>query len=162
MSNQMPVKHTNASQEAHEDFDITKPEGRMSWFFNEFWPIMIPASFFLFMCAIPLTLSGMMRNPFSSSDMVWGGYGLLIIAEFLFAVVLVCLAPRFLGLYMLILAMYALVFAESNKAYTVGFVTDGQHTWMISSIAILFLTYVIIGNLVFMSALMRQRKASLN
>lgn len=156
---QMPNQHE--SHEAHHDFDISNPEGRMSWFFKEFWPIMIPASFFLFMNAIPLTLSGAMHNPFSSADVVWGGYGILLIAEFLLAVAIIALAPRFLGIYMLILSIYSLIFAESGRAWTAGFISDGRHTWMISTIGILFLTYVLIGNLVFMNALRNQRKAAL-
>jgi hypothetical protein len=144
--------------ESHHDFDISNPEGRMTWFFREFWPIMIPASFFLLMCALPLTLSGMMHNPFSASDVVWPLYGILLIAEFLMAVVLICLAPRLLGVYMLVLAVYGLIFAENFKAYTVAFVSDGLHTWMISTIATLFLTYLLIGNLVFMNSLWNQKK----
>ena len=146
---------------AHQEFDISNPEGRATWFFQEFWPIIIPGSFFIIMCALPLTLSGMMHNPFSASDVVWPLYGLLLIAEFLMAIVLICLAPRLLGVYMLVLAIYGLIVAEHFKAYTVGFVSDGQHTWMISSIAILFLTYLVIGNLVFMNSLWNQKKAAL-
>jgi hypothetical protein len=144
---------------AHHEFDITHPEGRFLWFFEEFWPIILPASCFLLMCALPLTLSGMLHNPFSASDHVWAGYGIMIIAEFLGAIALLCLAPRFLGIYMLVLAIYGLVFAENFNAYRIAFVSDGQHTWMISSIAILFCTYVVIGNLVFMNSLWNQKKA---
>lgn len=146
---------------SHQQFDITHSEGRFLWFFEEFWPIIVPATCFLLMCAIPLTLSGMLHNPFSSSDIVWGGYGVLLVAEFIGAVVILCLAPRFLGIYLLILAIYGLIFAENFNAYKVGFVSDGQHTWMISSIAILFSTYIVIGNLVFMNSLWNQKKASL-
>lgn len=149
------------SHQTHEDFDITNPEGRITWFFRDFWPIIIPGSFFLLMCALPLTLSGMMHNPFSSADVVWPFYGLLLIAEFILAVILIWLAPRLLGVYMLVLAIYGLIFAENFKAYTVGFVSDTQHTWMISTIAILFLTYVVIGNLVFMNSLWNEKKAAL-
>lgn len=152
---------TQESHEAHHDFDITNPEGRATWFFQEFWPILVPGSCFVLMCALPLTLSGMLHNPFSASDVVWPLYGLMLIAEFLMAVTIICLAPRFLGIYMLLLGIYELIFAEHFKAYTVAFVTDGQHTWMISSIAILFLTYVVIGNLVFMNSLWNQKKAAL-
>jgi hypothetical protein len=154
MSNIDPFAH----HEAEHDFDISNPEGRVTWFFQEFWPIIIPASFFLLMCAIPLTLSGMMHNPFSAADSVWPFYGLLLIAEFLLAVVLIWLAPRLLGVYMLVLAIYGLIFAENFKAYTAGFVSDGAHTWMISVPAILFLTYVVIGNLVFMNSLWNENK----
>ncbi len=157
---QLPDNHSESHQ-AHHDFDINNPEGRMNWFFQEFWPIMIPATFFLFMCAIPLTLSGALHNPFSSADVVWGGYGLLLIFEWLVAVVIVCLVPHILGLYMLLLGIYSLICAEHGHAWTAGFISDGRHTWMISTIAILFLTYVLIGNLVFMNALRNQRKAAL-
>jgi hypothetical protein len=102
------------SHEAQHDFNISNPEGRVTWFFHEFWPIMVPGSCFVLMCAIPLTLSGMMHNPFSASDVVWPFYGLLLIAEFLMAVVLACLAPRLLGVYMLVLAIYGLIFAEAR------------------------------------------------
>lgn len=156
---QLPNQHE--SHEAHHDFDISNPEGRMSWFFKEFWPIMIPASFFLFMNALPLTLSGAMHNPFSSADAVWAGYGVLLIAEFLVAVAIIALAPRFLGVYMLLLGIYSLIFAESGKAWKAGFVSDGLHSWMISPVAILVLTYFLIGNLVFMNSLRNQKKAAL-
>lgn len=156
---------SNTPGESHgttqHDFNISNPEGRAVWFFHEFWPILVPGACFVLMCAIPLTLSGMLRNPFSASDVVWPFYGLLLIAEFLMAVVLICLAPRLLGVYMLVLAIYGLIFAENFKAYTVAFVSDGQHTWMISNIAILFLTYLVIGNLVFMNSLWNQKKAAL-
>ena len=157
---QTPANHSESHQ-AHHDFDINNPEGRMNWFFQEFWPIMVPGSFFLVMCAIPLTLSGILHNPFSSADVVWSGYGLLLVVEFLVAIALVCLAPHLLGIYMLILGIYSLIVAEHGNAWRVGFLSDGQHTWMISTIAILFLTYVLIGNLVFMNALRNQRKAAL-
>jgi len=150
------------SHGAHHDFDISNPEGRWNWFFKEFWPIMIPATFFLVMNAIPLTLSGALHNPFSSADVVWAGYGLLLIAEFLGAVAIICLAPRFLGLYMLLLSIYGLVYAEKWGAWRAGWVNDGMHhTWMINSISILFLTYVAIGNLVFLNSLRNQKKAAL-
>lgn len=149
--------------EHHEEhhFDISTPGGRFTWFFKEFWPIILPASCFLIMNALPLTLSGMMHNYFSSSDVVWGGYGLLLITEFLLAVAIVCLAPHLLGVYMLLLSIYALVTAENGHAWTAGFISDGHNTWMINTISILFLTYMAIGNLVFLNALRNQRKSRL-
>jgi len=158
------MSNTHDPFEHHEpehDFDISNPEKRIGWFFQEFWPVMIPASFFLIMCALPLTLSGMLHNPFCASDVVWPLYGLLLIAEFIMAVILIWLAPRLLGVYMLVLAIYGLIFAENFKAYTVGFISDGAHTWMISVPAILFLTYLVIGNLVFMNSLWNEKKAAL-
>lgn len=150
------------SHGAHHEFDISNAEGRWIWFFKEFWPIMIPASFFLIMNAIPLTLSGALHNPFSAADVVWPGYGLLLIAEFLGAVAIICLAPRLLGIYMFLLAVYGLVTAENGHAWQAGFVSDGMHhTWMINNISILFLTYVAVGNLVFMNSLRNQKKAAL-
>jgi hypothetical protein len=148
-------------QQAHRfAFSVTTAEGRLGWFFKEYWPIMIPCAFFLLMNAIPLTLSGMMHNPFSAADVVWAGYGVLLILEYVVAILIICLAPAFLGVYMLILAIYSLIAAESGKAWTVGFLNDGaHHTWMISSIAILFLTYVLIGNLVFMRSYLSEKKS---
>lgn len=146
----------------HHTMDVSSPEGRFNWFFAEYWPIILPASLFLIMCALPLTLSGMLHNPFSSSDVVWGGYGLLLIVEFVVAVIILCLAPSLLGPYMLGLGIYSLIAAENGKAWTVGFLNDGaHHTWMINSIAILFLSYVLIGNLVFLRASLTAKKRSL-
>lgn len=151
--------------EHHEDghhFDVTNPEGRFKWFFKEFWPIILPGTCFLLMNAIPLTLSGMMHNYFSAADVVWGGYGLLLIAEFLLAVVILCLWPQLLGIYMLILSIYGLVTAENFNAWRVGWLNDGQHhVWMINCIAILFLAYVAVGNLVFLNSFRNQRKSRL-
>lgn len=150
------------SEHDHADhFDVSNAEGRFYWFFREFWPIMIPATFFLFMNAIPLTLSGLLHNPFSSADIVWGGYGLLLIAEFLVAAVIVCLCPHLLGAYMLLLSIYGLVTAEHFHAWKAGFLSDGKHTWMINSVSIVFLSYVAVGNLVFLNALRNQRKSRL-
>ncbi len=150
--------------EHHEGhhFDVSNAEGRFQWFFKEFWPIILPATCFLLMNAIPLTLSGILHNPFSASDVVWGGYGLLLIVEFLVAVAIVCLCPHLLGAYMLLLSIYGLVAAENGHAWTAGFVSDGQHTWMINSISILFLTYVAVGNLVFLNSLRNERKSRLS
>jgi hypothetical protein len=152
--------HPDPHHEGHH-FDVSNAEGRFQWFFKEFWPIILPGSCFLLMCAIPLTLSGMLHNYFSASDVVWGGYGLLLIVEFLVAVAIVCLLPHLLGVYLLLLAIYGLVLAESGNAWTVGFLSDGHNTWMINSISILFLTYVAIGNLVFLNVLRNQRKSRL-
>ncbi|MEM0951645.1 MAG: hypothetical protein AAGI66_05820 [Cyanobacteria bacterium P01_H01_bin.74] len=152
------------SSQAHEDehaHNVTSAEGRFLWFFQEFWPLILLGSFFLIMCALPLILSGMLSNPFSASDIVWAGYGLLLIAEFIGAVVIICLMPKFLGIYLLMLSIYGLIFAENFNAYKVGFISDGQNTWMVSSIAILFLTYLLIGNLVFINALWNNRKTVL-
>lgn len=147
-------------EEGHH-FDVSNAEGRFRWFFQEFWPIIVPGACFLLLCAIPLTLSGMMHNYFSSSDVVWSGYGLLLIAEFLLAVVIVCLCPQLLGIYMLVLSIYGLVTAENFNAWQAGWVSDGRHTWMISTLAVLFLSYVAVGNLVFMNALRNERKSRL-
>jgi hypothetical protein len=90
---------------------------------------------------------------------VWAGYGIMLILDFIVAIAIICLAPAFLGIYMLLLAIYSLIAAEHGKAWTVGFLNDGQHhTWMISSIAILFLSYVLIGNVVFMRGYLTEKK----
>lgn len=130
---------------AHKEFDTSHPEGRMNWVVFEFWPIMLWVGVFLLMNAIPLTLSGMLRNPFSSADFVWPGYGLLLICEFVLALIIFIVAPRAIMPYMALVAIYGLIAAEQGKAWQVGWVSDGQHTWMISNIAILFLTYVAAG-----------------
>lgn len=145
-------------QAHHQTFKSTTAEGRVNWFFREYWPIMIPCAFFLIMNAVPLTISGMLHNPFSSADVVWAGYGLLLILEFIVAIVIICLAPAFLGVYMLILAIYGLIAAEQGKAWTAGFISDGHNTWMVSTIAILFLSYVLIGNLVFLRGYISEKK----
>lgn len=156
------AEHMHDEHQAHHPtVNVASAEGRLSWFFKEYWPIMIPCSFFLFMNALPLTLSGMMRNPFSAADVVWAGYGIMLILVFVLAVLIICLAPAFLGVYMLILAIYSLIVAEHNKAWTVGFISDGHNTWMVSCIAILFLAYVLIGNLVFMRSYLSEKKSRL-
>lgn len=143
-------------------YDGASAEGRFFWFFHAYWPIIIPCSLFLLMIALPLTLSGMMRSPFSAADVVWSGYGLLLIMEFIVAVAIICLVPHLLGAYMLVLSIYGLIVAEHGKAWSVGWVNDGMgHTWMVSSVAVLFLTYVLIGNLVFMNACRNVRKSRL-
>ncbi|HEY9745811.1 MAG TPA: hypothetical protein V6C99_06295 [Oculatellaceae cyanobacterium] len=158
MAEHPPTEH----ETHHPTFNVTNAEGRFNWFFREYWPIIVPCALFLLMNAIPLTLSGMMRNPFSSADVVWAGYGLLLILEFVVAIAIVCLAPSFLGVYMLLLAIYSLIAAEQGKAWTVGFLNDGaHHTWMVNSIAILFLAYVLIGNLVFMRGHAAEKKRAL-
>ncbi len=145
----------------HKTFNANKPGDRVAWFFYEYWPIIVPGSCFLLLCALPLTLSGMMHNPFSSADVVWSGYGLLLIAEFVVAVLVIALAPRFLGIYLLLLAIYSLIVAENGKAWTVGFVSDGLRIWPINVIAILFLSYVLVGNIVFMQACFSEKKRAL-
>lgn len=139
-------------ERTHLFFDISNPDGRWNWFLMEFWPMILMAAFFLIMMAFPLTLSGMLHNPFSSADIVWGGYGLLLILEFIGAVAIVCLCPSWLGIYMFFLALWSLGFAEGNRAWFAGNTPWGN------SITILFLTYVAIGNLVFFNALRSQRK----
>jgi hypothetical protein len=130
---------------AHKEFDTGNAEGRMNWVFFEFWPIMIWVVVFLLMCGLPLTLSGMLHNPFSSSDVVWGGYGLMLFAEFAVALAIFILAPRFIMPYFLLISVYGLIAAEKGRAWQAGWISDGVHTWMISNIAILFLTYVVVG-----------------
>lgn len=139
-----PKKHTE-EHPAHKVFEVDNAEGRMNWVFFDFWPIMYFVVYFLLMMAIPLTLSGMMHNPFSSADAVWPGYGLLLFAEFVLALIIFILAPYFVMPYLVIVTIYGLILAEQGRAWKVGFISDGTHTWMISMIAILFLTYVLAG-----------------
>lgn len=136
-------------------FDTLKAEGRLNWIFFDFWPIMIFVAAFSLMCTIPIVLSGMLHNPFSAADVVWWGYGLLILAMFLGALGLFIVAPRFTGVYTLLVSIYGLVMAERFHAWTVGNMPWGN------SIAILFLTYAVIANLVFMRADRAPRKSHL-
>ena len=153
------MAETDKDEHHAHHFDVSNAEGRLNWFFREYWPIMVPCAFFLLLNAVPLTLSGMMHNPFSSADVVWAGYGVLLIVDFLVAIAIVCMAPSFLGPYMLLLGIYSLIIAERGKAWTVGFLNDGaHHTWMFNSIAVLFLSYVLIGNIVFMRANCSEKK----
>lgn len=138
------VQHSD-HQPAHIEFNTATTEGRMNWIFFEFWPIMVWVGAFILMIALPLTLSGVLHNPFSASDVVWSGYGLLIALEFLVALAIFIVAPRAILPYMLLLSVYGLIAAENGKAWQAGFVSDGQHMWLISNIAILFLVYLITG-----------------
>ncbi|HEY9686295.1 MAG TPA: hypothetical protein V6C52_04895 [Coleofasciculaceae cyanobacterium] len=138
-------KHPEAHQPAHVEFDTSHAEGRLNWIFFEFWPIMIFVVVFLLMNAVPLTLSGLLHNPFSSSDVVWSGYGLLLIAEFVVALIIFIVAPRAIMPYMMLVSAYGLIAAEQGKAWKVGFVSDGQHEWMINNGSILFLAYVAVA-----------------
>jgi hypothetical protein len=97
------------------------------------------------MNAVPLTLSGLLHNPFSSSDVVWSGYGLLLIAEFVVALIIFIIAPRAIMPYMMLVSAYGLIAAEQGKAWKVGFVSDGRHEWMINNASILFLAYVAVA-----------------
>ena len=138
-------KHTEGHVPAHLEFDTSHVEGRMNWIVFEFWPIMLWVGVFLLMIAVPLTLSGMLHNPFSSADVVWPGYGLLLIMEFVLALIIFILAPRLIMPYLLLVSIYGLIAAERGEAWRIGFVSDGQNLWMINNIAILFLTYVLVG-----------------
>ncbi len=114
----------------------SKPGYRIQWFFHEFWPILLFGSFFVIMCALPLILSSQfaaMRD-FSTSDIVWGPYGLLIIGAFLVAILLTFFAPRLLAWYLFLLGVLALVLAEGTAAFRVG-----------ASVAIVFLGFVLFG-----------------
>ncbi len=146
-------------QPAHIEFDTSNAEGRMNWVFFEFWPIMIWVAVFVLMCALPLTLSGMLHNPFSASDVVWPGYGLLLATEFVLALIIFILFPRLVMPYFTLITIYGLIAAEQGKAWQAGWVNDGAgHTWMISNIAILFLTYVLVGWFVMVRDDMASRK----
>lgn len=133
-------------------FDTLKAEGRLNWIFFDFWPIMIFVAAFALMCSIPIVLSGMLHNPFSAADVVWWGYGLLLLGMFMGALALFIVAPRFTGVYTLLVSIYFLVMAEHFHAWTVGGTPWGN------SIAILFLTYALIANLIFMRADQQPRR----
>jgi hypothetical protein len=154
---QRPKQEAHQQGEPHHGpvFDVTNAEGRMNWVFYDFWPIMIWVGVFIIMCSLPVVLSGMLHNPFSAADVVWWGYGLLIAAVFLGALAVFIVAPRFAGIYTLLVSIYGLVLAERFQAWTIGNTPWG------SSIAILFLTYVLIGNLVFMQAGRAPKKSRL-
>jgi len=131
---------------AHKEFEIDNAEGRMNWVFFDFWPIMFFMCLFLLMVALPLTLSGMLHNPFSSADVVWGGYGLLLVLEFVVALIIFILNPYLLMPYFVLITVYGLIAAEHGKAWTAGFANDGfGHIWMVNNGSILFLIYTLVG-----------------
>jgi hypothetical protein len=151
----MSDKHQADSHHHGPVFDTANAEGRMNWVFYDFWPIMIFVALFILMCMLPIVLSGLMHNPFSAADVVWWGYGLLVAAMFLGALALFIVAPYFAGVYTLLVSIYGLVMAERFHAWTVGGMPWG------SSIAILFLTYALIANLIFMQADRASKKSRL-
>jgi hypothetical protein len=139
------------SSEQHDEhhgpvFDTSNAEGRMNWVFFDFWPIMIWVAVFSLMCAIPIVLSGMLHGAFSASDVIWWGYGLVILLVMLGALAMFIVLPRFVGTYVLLVSIYYLVMAQRFDAWRVGGTPWG------SSIAIIFLTYVLVGNIIFMQA----------
>jgi hypothetical protein len=146
----------SAGHHAHPQvFDASSAEGRMNWVFYDFWPIMIWVGVFILMCSIPIVLSGMLHNPFSAADVVWWGYGLLIGAVFLGALGLFIVLPQFVAPYVLLVAIYYLIAAEHFKAWAAGGMPWGN------TITILFLTYALIGNLIFLRAGFRKKKSRL-
>lgn len=153
-----------AEHHVHKVVKADSAEGRLNYVFFEFWPIMWFVCYFLAMISLPLTLSGLMHNPFSSSDSVWAGYGLLIILEFVLGLAVFILAPRLVMPYFLLVIIYGLILAEwhpisqnyapghhIHSAWQAGWINDGfGHTWMISVPAILFLTYFFVAWFVMM------------
>jgi hypothetical protein len=139
--------HEDADHHDHAPvFNTANAEGRMNWVFFDFWPIMIWVAVFSLMCAIPIVLSGTLHGPFSAADVVWWGYGLVILAVMLGALGIFIVIPRFVGIYTLLVSIYYLIMAERFHAWQVGGTQWGN------SITILFLTYVLVGNFIFMQA----------
>lgn len=124
---------------SEEPFNTETVEGRMEWFFHEFWPIMVWGFIFVLMIALPLSLSGLFPNPFATATTVWPVYGLLIAAYFVLAMLITFVAPGWLGVYILMLGIYCLIAAEDGAAWMQG-----------SAIAILFLMYTVVGILIYM------------
>lgn len=134
----------------HTAHDTSSINGRTNWFFEEFWPIMLFAGFFLLMLAIPLTLSGLFPNPFATSTTVWPAYGLLIIGYYLVALAITFLAPGWLGAWILLIVIYDLILAEGVTATNWG-----------NSISVLFLMYVVVGLFVFLISGKDEKKSRL-
>ncbi len=113
-------------------------ENTVGWYFYEFWPIMVFGLFFVIMCSVPVALSMNFAatDVFSSANFVWWGYGLLIIASFLVAWVLTFLAPKFLGVYMFLLGVAALIMVENGTGMNWG-----------KSIAVCYLAFVFFGSI---------------
>lgn len=143
------------AEHEHQVFDVSRPGGRMKWIFAEFWTLILFGFLFLLMCALPLTLSHFMHNPFSSADTVWPAYGALLFAEFLAALAICFVAPAWLGPYMLLLAVYSLIAAEQGKAWQITGMPWG------SGIALLFLMYLVAGLWVFWKAGLDEKKRRL-
>lgn len=113
-------------------------ENTVAWYFHEFWPIMIFGGFFVLMCAVPVALSTNFaaNDVFSSANFVWWGYGLLIISAFIIAWLITFLAPKFMGVYMFLLGVAALILTEHATATQWG-----------SMIAVQFLAFVFFGSI---------------
>jgi hypothetical protein len=142
-----PIPTRNHAHQAH---DTSKIGGRTTWFFEEFWPVMVWATFYVLMLAIPLTLSGLFPNPFATATTVWPAYGLLIIGYYLIAVLITLIAPSWLGGWLLLVVIYDLIAAEHGQAWYWG-----------DAIAILFLMYVVVGLGVFLISGLEEKKSRL-
>ncbi len=138
------MSHPPENHGDHQSFDTSNTEGRMNWVFFEFWPVMIWVVVLILICSLPILFSQTLHNPYSSSDVVWWGYSILVGAVFLVSLGLFIVAPRFVAPFTLLVIIYYLIAAEQFKAWTVGNMPWG------SSIAILFLTYALIANLIFL------------
>jgi hypothetical protein len=142
------VQQDPAADHGHhgKEFDTSHAEGRLNWVLYDFWPIMIWVAVFAIMCAVPIVMSGSLHGAFSAADVVWWGYGLVILAVMCGALGIFIVFPRFTGVYTLLVSIYYLIMAERFRAWEVGGTPWGN------SITILFLAYVLVGNLVFMQA----------
>lgn len=122
--------------ESSDENGVVNFETRAVWFFHEFWPMMIFGALFVLMVSLPVILSGQFAalNKFVTSDVVWSGYGLLIIGAYLLALALTFTMPRLMGWYLLVLSILALVVTEGGEAWAVG-----------PSIAVIFAVYMLVA-----------------
>ena len=96
-------------------------EGTTSWFFHEFWPLLLFGGLFLLMMSVPLVLTGTLTL-----------HGLVIFKALLFSVLLALTLPRLLPIYLLLMA--GVVFGVQPGAFQVGL-----------SIAVCFTAFTVIG-----------------
>lgn len=136
MAQQPPQKPAESAEHGHH-VSRFKP-GTPSWYFEEFWPVMIFGTCFVLMMAVPLALSsGFAKVDFySQGAQVWGPYGLLIIGAFILAFLIAFTLPAIMGLYILCLGVYSLILVENATATAWG-------PW----IALFFLLFVLVGNI---------------
>ncbi len=130
------VRSKVKSEEEHSH----PPEHTFGWYFYEFWPVMLFGGFFVLMCAIPISLSGLFSasDVYSSADQVWAPWGLFIIGAFLLCLTLLFTAPRLVSWAVFFIGVAWLILAEGATAMNWG-------PWM----AILFLGYMLVASFLF-------------
>lgn len=124
------AKMANDKQAEHPEH-AHPPEGTVSYFFYEFWPIMMFAGFFIMMCSLPMFLS-----PDFSKVLSLPALG--IILAFIGALAVTFMATRWIGVYM---------FTISLVSFLLTFVVYPESISVFAAywIALLFVTFVLVG-----------------